>query len=93
VDTRGEAAPILDYPKPAKKFTVDTDASNVRLGCVLSQVQDRQEKVITYYSKTLNKAERNYCITQRELLAIVKALAQFHKYLYGPLCIDMAHEF
>jgi hypothetical protein len=36
-----------------------------------------------YYSKTLNKAERNYCVTRRKLLVIVRTLEQFHKYLYG----------
>jgi hypothetical protein len=62
---------------------VYTDASNNRIGGVLSQIQDKQEQVIAYYSKTLNKAERNYCVTRRELLAIVKTLEHFHKYLYG----------
>jgi hypothetical protein len=50
---------------------------------VLSQVQDGQEHVIAYYSKTLNKAERNYCVIRRELLPIVRTLEPFHKYLYG----------
>jgi hypothetical protein len=76
-------APILAYPQPGQRFIVDTDANNVGIGGVLSQVQDRQERVIAYYSKTLNKAERNYCVTCRELLAIVKTLEHFHKYLYG----------
>jgi hypothetical protein len=31
----------------------------------------------------LNKAERNYCVTQQELLAIVRTLQHLHKYLYG----------
>jgi hypothetical protein len=62
---------------------VDTDVSNVGIGGVLSQVQDGQERVIAYYSKTLSKAERNYCITRRELLATVKTLEHFHTYLYG----------
>jgi ribonuclease HI len=57
---------------------VDTDASNVAIGGV-----DGQERVIAYYSKTLNKAERKYCVNRRELLAIVKALEHFRKYLYG----------
>jgi hypothetical protein len=57
------AATILAYPQPGERFIVDTDASNFRIGGVLSQVQDGQERVIAYYSKTLNKAERNYCVT------------------------------
>ena len=50
---------------------------------VLSQVQNGEERVIGYYSKTLSKPERNYCVTRRELLATVRALEHFHKYLYG----------
>jgi hypothetical protein len=62
---------------------VDTEASDVRIGGVLSQVQDGQERVIAYYRKTLNKAKRNYCITRRELPAIVRTMEHSHKYLYG----------
>jgi hypothetical protein len=53
------AALILAYPKPGERFIVDTDASNVRIGGVLSQIQDGQGLVIACYSKTLNKAQRN----------------------------------
>jgi hypothetical protein len=62
---------------------VDTDASNVGIGGVLSHVQDGQERAIAYYSEMLNKAKRNYCVTRRELLAIVRAMEHLHKYLYG----------
>jgi hypothetical protein len=58
------SAPILTYPQPGQRFIVDTDASNVGIGGVLSQLKDRQERVIAYFSKTLNKAERNYCVTR-----------------------------
>jgi hypothetical protein len=52
------ASPILAYPQPGERCIVDTDASNVGIGGVLSQVQDGKERVIAYYSKTLNKAEK-----------------------------------
>jgi hypothetical protein len=77
------AAPILAHPQAEERFIVDTDASHVGIGGVLSHVQDGQERVTAYYSKTPNKAERNYCVFRRELLAIVSAPEHFHKYLCG----------
>lgn len=50
---------------------------------MLSQVYDGQERVIAYYNKTLNKAERNYCVTRWELLSIVRKLDNLNKYPYG----------
>lgn len=74
-------APILAYPNPGEKFIVDTDASGLGIGGVLSQEINGQERVIAYYSRVLSKPERNYCVTRKELLAIV--VKYFHKYLYG----------
>ena len=39
--------------------------------------------MLTYYSQTLKRAERQYCVTRKELLAVVKGTHQFHVYLYG----------
>lgn len=77
------STPILGYPLPEGKFILDTDASNVGIGAVLSQLQDGRERVLGYFSKTLSKPERNYCVTRRELLAVVKSVEHFYKYLYG----------
>ena len=60
---------IMAYPLDQGDYIVDTDASDFAIGAVLSQIQDGQEKVIAYASRTLNRAERNYCVTDRELLA------------------------
>ncbi|VEN61760.1 unnamed protein product, partial [Callosobruchus maculatus] len=49
----------------------------------LEQIQDGREVVIGYFSKRLSKPERNYCVSRRELLAIVKSVEHFYKYLYG----------
>lgn len=76
-------SPILAYPEPDGQMVLDTDASNFAVGAVLSQIQNGQEKVIAYASKTFKKAERNYCVTRKELLAIVIFLKHFRQYLYG----------
>jgi hypothetical protein len=52
--------PILAYLQLRERFVVDTDASNVETGGVLSQVQDGHARVTAYYSRKLKKAERNY---------------------------------
>ncbi|GFV89399.1 hypothetical protein TNCV_4152181 [Trichonephila clavipes] len=77
------SAPILAYPEIGKQFILDTDASHESIGAVLSQEIDGLEHVIAYFSKCLSKPERNYCVTRKELLAIVKAVEHFHPYLYG----------
>ncbi|GFW48024.1 hypothetical protein TNCV_2402111 [Trichonephila clavipes] len=66
------SSPILIYPQPDKPFILDTDASNESVGAVLSQEIDGHERVVAYWSKCLSKPERNYCVTRKELLAIVK---------------------
>ncbi|KAF8791695.1 Retrovirus-related Pol polyprotein like [Argiope bruennichi] len=77
------SVPVLAYPEIGKQFILDTDASHECIGAVLSQEIDGQERVIAYFSKCLSKQERNYCVTRKELLDIVKAVENFHPYLYG----------
>ena len=74
---------VLGYPEPDGEYVLDTDASTCGVGGVLSQVQDGKERVIAYYSKTLTLAKKNYCMTWRELLAVVKSMKHFRPYLYG----------
>ena len=76
-------APVLEYPCQDLPFLLDCDASGYGTGAVLSQVQDGMERVISYYSKSLTKSERNYCVTRRELLAVVNAVKHYHHFLYG----------
>ena len=76
-------APILTYPTSQGTFILDTDASNCSIGAVLSQLQQGEEKVIAYASSHLQKTQRRYCVTRRELLAVVKFTRQFRHYLLG----------
>jgi transposase InsO family protein len=81
--TKLTSTPILGYPSDQGEFVLDTDASDRAVGAVLSQYQDGEERVIGYYSKTLSAAECNYCVTRRELLAVVRATDHFRQYLLG----------
>ena len=76
-------APILSYPIPEGQFILDTDASGVAIGAVLSQMQNGEEKVIAYASAALDRAKQNYCTTYRELFAVVKFVKYFTHYLWG----------
>ena len=76
-------APILAYPDFEKPFILDTDASDVAIGATLSQIIDSVEHPIGYFSRTLTGPEKKYCVTRRELLAVVQATSHFHPYLYG----------
>ena len=74
---------IMAYPKDAGDFIVDCDACDFSIGCVLSQVQQGTERVIAYGSRTLDKAERNYCVTDKELLAVKHFIEHYKHYLLG----------
>ena len=78
------SSPVLAYPDYSKQFVLDTDASDCGIGAVLSQVNDDQsECVIAYASRSLSRQERRYCVTRRELLAIVEFVQHFRQYLLG----------
>ncbi|XP_069802715.1 uncharacterized protein [Dendropsophus ebraccatus] len=77
--------PILAYPDYNLPFRLYTDASFQGLGAVLSQVQDGQERVVAYASRSLRGAEKNdnnYSSFKLELLALVWAVTEkFKDYL------------
>lgn len=71
-------APMLTFPTTGGHFILDTDASANGVVVVLSQIHNCQEGVISYAIKTLNQAEKRYCTTKREPLAIVYIVKQFN---------------
>ena len=78
------SAPILCYPDFSLPFIVYTDASDVRIGAVLIQ-KDKQslERTNCFASRVLSKSEHGYAPVEREALAIIYAVKEFHPYLYG----------
>ena len=83
-------APVLVYPQFGQgcSFQLETDASGVGLGAILSQKQDDGKyHPVAYASRSLLPSERNYPISELETLAIVWAVKYFRTYLLGHPCV------
>ena len=74
--------PVLQHPMWSRPFTIDTDASKDGLGAVLSQCENKCERVIMYASRSLNETEAAYTIYELETKAIVWAFEVFGWYLW-----------
>lgn len=77
------SAPVLCQPDFSKPFTVQSDASDVGVGGVLTQVLDGEERVIAYASRSLTRTERNYTVTEKECLALLFNLERFRPWVEG----------
>ena len=76
-------APVLAYPNDNDVYILDTDASDTAIGAALYQVQQDQERPISFASSSLTPAQRKYCTTRKELLAVVVFTRRFRHYLLG----------
>lgn len=80
--------PILSLPDWTLKFELCTDASNYGCGAVMyqrdeSQPKRKQMRVIGFYSHTFTPAEVNYNVSEKEMLAVIRAIKYWRSYLEG----------
>ncbi|CAG8466295.1 15105_t:CDS:2 [Cetraspora pellucida] len=76
-------APLLAYPNFDHPIILFTDAFDIALGAILSQEDNEgRERVISYASRGLSTAERNYTTTEKKCLAAVWAVGYFRQYLH-----------
>jgi RNase H-like domain found in reverse transcriptase/Integrase zinc binding domain/Reverse transcriptase (RNA-dependent DNA polymerase)/Chromo (CHRromatin Organisation MOdifier) domain len=77
------SAPVLLPFDPSLPIEVHTDASDAAIGMVLLQRHSDGLHPVAFESRKLNTAEQKYPIHEKELAAIVHALASWHHYLAG----------
>ncbi|GFU97411.1 transposon Tf2-11 polyprotein [Trichonephila clavipes] len=77
-------APVLQLPNFQEQFNLFTDDSGVGIGAVRNQ----NHRPIAFASRTLNKTERNYTITEQECLVVIWALNKFKTY-FGSLPVKV----
>ena len=78
--SRLASRPILRPPDYKLPFHLAVDASNVAVSGVLFQIIDEIEHPICYFSRKLNKHQRNYSTVEKEALALVLATRAFSVY-------------
>jgi len=66
VKARLVADPVLTCPDFDKPFILQNDASDYGMGAILTQETEQGEQVISYSSRTINGAEKNYSTTEKE---------------------------
>lgn len=73
----------LVFPSADETFILDTDASDTAVAVELIHVHNAKECVVSYASKILTPAQRRYCTTRKERLALITFTRQFRNYLLG----------
>lgn len=73
--------PILRCLNWDLPFHIHTDALNKVIGVALGQIDEKLPYAIYFVTKNLSKAELNYTVTEKELLAVVHSLNKFRHYI------------
>jgi hypothetical protein len=77
-------APVLALPSDEGLFQLETDASDLATGAVLSQVQlDGTCRPVGYTSKSYNDMEKSYTTSDKEMLAVMRGLEEWRNLLIG----------
>uniref|UniRef100_A0A3B3SKQ2 Gypsy retrotransposon integrase-like protein 1 n=1 Tax=Paramormyrops kingsleyae TaxID=1676925 RepID=A0A3B3SKQ2_9TELE len=79
-----QSSAVLVHYDSNKPLILACDASPCGVGAVLShQMTDGSERPVSFVSRTLSAAEKNYSQLDKEGLAVVFGVKKFHSYLYG----------
>ena len=84
--------PVLLVPDFNKPFSLFVDCSDIAMGACLTQKDEQGlDHPISFMSKKLNKAQKNYSTTEKEALALLTAVRAYRVYLTGSVIVYTDH--
>ena len=75
--------PVIGFSRTNGQYILTVDAATTGLGAILSQVNDNEETIVSYWSRTLREHERNYTPYMLEMTAVCSALEHYHENVFG----------
>ena len=76
---------VLIHFNPEKDLILSCDGSAYGVGAMLShRLPNISERPIAFASRTLSSSEKDYSQIEKETLACVFGVKQFHLYVFGP---------
>jgi hypothetical protein len=83
----------IEHLNPTGQVKLYTDASNYAIGAHLVQLDDEgKERTISFASQLLNKIERNWSVTDKEMFAVIMAVKKFNLFVGGrPFVVMIDH--
>ena len=81
-------------PEDGWNFMMMTDASNIGIGATVEQRRRNSDpRTIGFFSKLLKDTQRRYSTSEREFLAVIKALKHFEPIVGGyPITVLTDHQ-
>ena len=74
--------PVLVIPDLNKEMRVEVNVLDFAIGEILSmKCENKKWRLVTYISKSLNKAKKNYEIHNKEMLATIRCLEVWRHFL------------
>lgn len=75
--------PVIGYSRSGAQNILTVDASTTGLGAIFSQILNGEEKIVSYWSRTIREHESNYTPYMLEMTAVCSALEHFHEHIFG----------
>ena len=68
--------PLLQFPDPNKPYVLHTDAANNAYSGILCQPVDNDQDIrpVAYYSGTFIAQNKSWCVTEKDVYAILKSV-------------------